>query len=788
MWFEASRFERLGRRIAAAPRTVLVALAALTAAAAPGVIRSDSQAAPSRAFAPRSAAREAEPLALGETLLVELVCDAGLWSRECLASVASLTRALAVRSDLVAEVDSLSVRPRVVLEDGRLALRALFAEVPDEPAVLRRLRARAGAERASLRGVAASNERAALIQAELVPGAAPGDVHALVESLREEFDRPPAIGFAAASSAHRARELELAARRDLSRAAPAALLGLALLAALASGSVCTGVAVAALAAAALVWCAAALALGRVPLGAAAAIVPCLVCASAASTGFALLHRVATEQRAGRELGTAVARALAAAGAPLAAAALAGAAAFASLVVVARPAARPLALASACGVGSALALVGAGLPAALLAFRRGGAGRRAALSADPLGALLDPLLARLDGSLRAPRAGRARRIGVSLALAALALLGVRQLRGDASAARFSPSHTPASDGLALLARDFGGTARLRVVVDSGAPGGAAEPLFLERVQDLERTAAEQPGVGSVRSLVDAAVLPAMRAAHDDDPGFAVVPPTRAQVDSAYELLAREAPERLRDGTDTEQRRLAIDLIADARDPRGVAALRRQLEARAAFLFGRSDALRVTGEDFAAAEESERLARAAPLVALSAIAAIAAIASLALGSGVAGALAALPAALAALFVLGAMGPLGLPLDSLTSSLVALAAAATTAPALLYLSRVRELGAAGAELHVAVSIALRDVGRPIAEGALASLLFLTLLASALPPLQAFGALACAGVLVAVAAVLIVLPICARTLRPKFLIARTPTPVEETLSCVRAGKGAEE
>ncbi len=779
MWFEASRFERLGRRIAAAPRAVVVALAALTAAASPGVIRSELQV-PIAGSRARSAAPEGDPLARGETLLVELVCDPGLWSAGCLASVASVTRELSRRGDLIARVDSLSVRPQVVQEEGRLVLRALVPEVPDDPLALRRLRARASADRASLRGVGAANERAALIQAELAPGAPAREVHALVESLRAKFDRPPSIAFAIASSEQRALELELAARADLSWVTPVALLGLALLGAFAAGSVRVGIVVAALAAAALVWCAAALALARVSLGAAAAIVPCLVCASAAATGFSLLHRISSEQRAGRELCAAVARAFGAAGAPLTAAALAGGVAFASLALVARPEVRPLALASACGVGATLALVGLGVPALLLAFRRV-APERADFSAGALGALLDGALGRLDGALRASGRARARRVAVSLALALLALLGVRQLRGDASAIHFSPGHTAASDGLDLLARDFGGTALLRVVVDSGAPGGAAEPLFLERVQDLERRAAEQPAVGSVRSLLDAAVLPAMRATHDDDPGFAVVPPTRAQVESAYDLLAREAPERFRGGIDNARQKLAIDLIADARDERVVAALRGELEARAAILFGRSDALRVEGEDFAAAEESERLAHAASLAALIAIAALGAIASLALESGVAGALAALPAAIAVLFVFGAMGPLGLPLDSVSSALAALVAAAAAGPAFLYLSRVRELGAAGAELHVSVSVALRDVGRPIAEGALASLLFLTLFASELPPLRVFGVLACAGVLVAVVAVLTALPICVRTLRPRFLIARSATPEVETHPCVR-------
>jgi len=778
VWFLASRFERLGRWIAAAPRAVLVALVVVTLAASPGVIQSDSSIWGSGGES-LARARKADSLALDDVLLVELVCDEGLWSRDCLAAVASVTRTLAERRDLVARVDSLATRERVVWQDGRLALRPFLADLPGDPLALRRLRARAGADRALVRGVAASNERAALVQTKLVPGAPAREVAALVESLRSESLRTPSVSLTALSGGLRARELELAARRDLSRTTPLALGGLALLVALATGSVWLGLGVAALAGAALAWSAGALALGGVAPGSAAAVLPCVVAATSAGSGLALLHRVTAERRAGRELTSAVTRALGAAGAPLAAAGGVTAVAFAALGLAASEA-RPLALAVAVASGAAVASVALGLPAFLLVFARGGA-RRAEPTA-PWAGFVDRSLARLDGASRAPR--NALRIVGSLAFAALALLGVRMLRGDASAARFAPAPTPISDALEPLARDFGGTALVRVVVDSGAAGGVSDPAFLERVRDLQRRALQLPGVGSTRSLVDAAVVPAMRASHDDDPVFAVIPPTREQVDEAWALFAREAPERLRDGTDTERRRLAIDMLVDARDSDAMAALERELGAWAAVSFGRAESLRIEAPELRSARDGERLLSRAPLAASAAVACVALFAALAFESLAAGALAALPAAAGGLAVIGGMGWLGLPLDPLTSALAAFAAAGALGPALLYLARVRELAAAGADLHVAVSIALRDVGRPIADGALASLSFFALLASAVPPLRAFGVLACAALAVSAAAVLIALPTCIRTARPRFLIERPKRPTEATHSCVRVAE----
>jgi predicted RND superfamily exporter protein len=464
--------------------------------------------------------------------------------------------------------------------------------------------------------------------------------------------------------------------------------------------------------------------------------------------------------------------------------VAGALAFVSFAWVAGGEASRLALAGACALGATGLCVGVGVPAGLLAFRPREARGRALLRASPLAAPIEAALARLDGALRARGAHRLRRAAATLALFAAAGLGLRELSGDPGSAQLWPARSPEREGLESVSRSFGGAAPLRVVLDSGAPGGAADPRFLEQAVSFERAATELEGVAFAESLVDTALLPAMRAQHDDDPGFAVVPPTRAQVEEVWDLLDREAPAAAAAGLDASRRYLAVELLADARDPGEIGRISRGLDEEASAVFGRPGAARVVGDELAAAEEGERLLRRTPAAAALSLLSLAALAALALDSAALGALAALPAALSIWLVLGALAPLGMALDPASVLLPPLLAAATAGPALLYLSRVRELGRAGAEIHVAVSVALRDVGRPIAEGALASLSFLALVSSTSPPIRAFGALVCAGNLMSSLAVLVALPLASRTLRPESLIGRNAFSSGETHSCVEGAR----
>src|SRR5262249_40616177 len=151
-------------------------------------------------------------------------------------------------------------------------------------------------------------------------------------------------------------------------------------------------------------------------------------------------------------------------------------------------------------------------------------------------------------------------------------------------------------------------------------------FLEQALDFERAANEVSGVATAESLVDTALLPAMRAEHDDDPGFAVVPPTRAEVEEVFDLVSREAPQAAAAGLDASRRYLAVEFLAAAREPGAIARIARELEGRATASFGRPGAAWLAGEELAAAETGERLLRRTPVVALLSLLSLAGLAAL------------------------------------------------------------------------------------------------------------------------------------------------------------------
>ncbi|HTO70574.1 MAG TPA: hypothetical protein VMR31_11990 [Myxococcota bacterium] len=733
MRFDAAPFEALGRRIAAAPRAVLAGLLAVAVLASPGLAR----------FGDVPAAHTGAD----EALLAELTCDSGLWSSECLSEVDSLTREIA-RREFVVEVDSLSTRPRFDWRARTLELAPLLA-APDDAAADRRAHARAADDRASVAGVVSFDERSALVTARLRPGVPAEALESLAADLRQRYARPPAFELALAAPALESRALAGVARRDAARAAAGALVWLALFAALSSGSVRLGLAAGGLGALGLAAAAAGLAPWGAPLDSSAALAPGLSAALAAVASSALVHRLRAEERAGASRADAVARALAGVGPALAAA---GTAVALGLAALASRDALALSLAALAGI----AAIAVGLPAAALVAPR------ARPRGSALAALVDAALARLDSAARArtARAGFWRAVAGAAALAVASAVGL--VRAEPGAAVLANAGAPLLASRARIARDFGGPTHLRVELDAGEAGGALEPLFLERALDFERALAQEAGVGSARSLLDAALLPAMRALHGGDPDFAVVPPTRAQVEEALAAFGRARPAELARALDPARRRLALELAVDAPSADALLRLEAALHAHALASLGRGDALVLPREPFARAHAASALRPRAVAAALAAVGAVGIVGALAFGRR-AGQLAAAASACAALAALGALAELRVALDPASSAVPVLCAGATALPAFLYLARERELRAAGAEPGVAASLALRDAGRPGAEAVLAALAFLSLATAALPLTRQLGAVAALACAVGVAAALGLLPAGVRALQPE-------------------------
>src|SRR5262249_45620757 len=155
-----------------------------------------------------------------------------------------------------------------------------------------------------------------------------------------------------------------------------------------------------------------------------------------------------------------------------------------------------------------------------------------------------------------------------------------------------------------AREFGGAERLRVALDSGSAGGALDPRFLEHALAFQRALAHEPEVGSATSLLDRALLPAMRALHDGDPGFAVVPPTREAVETALAAFGDGAPGLFAPGLDPARRALALEVWVDARDTRALERLEARVGALASEHLGRREAASLDGRALVAAHAAAR----------------------------------------------------------------------------------------------------------------------------------------------------------------------------------------
>ena len=603
----------------AGPRLAVAALALGSALLLPGVIVERAR---SAALPPAAAAT---PDPHGSVALFALECDAGVFAPQCLRELEQLTHALESDARVAGPVRSLARASFVSGEVGALRptplrVAPLVPELPAADEALRRVRARLSADPSLAARFVRRDQHASFVIAPLVGGLDSGRAGDFVESVRSRFDRPPAQRVDARLERVSAEPPWVATLLAPLFGAGCLLLALALAGArLAAAASLAG-------AAALFWLHGALAAGVGLQAASADLGRELALAGGICAALPLLHRARLELRRGASLAQAVASGAAFAAPP----ALIAAVSFLASGVL--------------GPAGVIALVAA-LAAALLAaaalvplVRSGG-------YASPLDPQLERALVRLDVATRAhPRVV----VTLALALAVAAFAGI--LNQPAAPLRPAPPRPQ------------------RWVVDSGAPGGALEPRFLERVQALQAELATRPGVESASSLIDAVLGPAQRAAHDGDAAFATVPPTRTDVEATLALFAASAPAELAGRIDAERRRVEIDVLQDA---------------------------------------TPSIASHSAARALLVLAALFALSALWLRSALAAAVACAPAALAAAALVGA----GAELAS-----AALGAVAAALCALLVLARVRALAGAGAERSIAVSLALRDAGRPGAELALA------------------------------------------------------------------------
>jgi hypothetical protein len=671
-----------------APRWVVLGLVALSALISPGFVRVSRESA--HGLAP---ANGPTGLAARPTAVLEVACREGVWSVRCVRLVAQVTDALERRPEVFASVRSLANASVVRAERGALRLEPLAISGFDSADDARRLHARVRADGALGRRFVAPGERETFLYAELAPGRAASAARGVVDSIRAELGESADFGVTLLGVGH-------------GRSERAVLLAAALaLGALALGLAPAGARAAALAglgALALAAFAHAL-LGLLgdPARALASFAPQLLVASALSSSFVLIQSARAEHRRERGPHGSVSSALASVGPQLALGAPVTVSGFAALLALAPGGSRALALGAAAGLAAALVAYPLGVALAGMVSWPGVLSRAR-------GELSSVFARRAEQALVRPRAV-ACGAGVGLVLAVCALAAL------------------APQPRALEVR--------RLVFDSGAPGAALEPAFLERVAAFQREAESQPEVVWSRSLVDDVLAPANRALHDGDALFATVPLTRLDVERALEPFRGESVATLARSLDGEQRRLAVEILV------------------------------VPSLAVAAPLEARGLASSALAIALTGL-----LGAAVLRSVRGGVLCAMPALLTGALVLGLASVFAGGLQSASAALAPLAAGVSAGLGLQLLARVRALLELGSQLEVALSLALRETGPSLASAALASSAVICGLgASGSEPAVRVG-LACLAPLIGAASALALLPSLVRALHGRFFAVREP------------------
>ncbi len=678
------RIEELARRLADTPRGVGIALVILTLLVSPGFVRVTGDVLP-RALPSQGT------FAGRDVAVLELGCADGVFTSSCLRLVTRVTQALEEHGDLVVDARSLASAQVVRVRNSQLRVEPLGARPPANEPELRALHARVRGDDALVQRFVAPDRPATFVYAELAGGRKATELRALVESIRAAFERPPKLRVTLVSvgSGEPAQAwLEWLA---------VASLALALL--LAPGGLRAGLIAGVGAVAFAGFAHTLLGIFGGEIEARGRFVPGLLAASAFSTNLLLIARSRAERLRGSSPRTSAASALAAFGPSLAFGALVSLGGLAALLAFEPevPLARGLAVAS----GLAVALVAYPLGIALL-----GLIAWPALLSHSVGEFASEVSRRVERAFVGTRS-----------IAALAVVGVALVGGM----------------LVALSPDPGARELRSVVLDSGEPGGALDPVFLERVAAFQRRVESRPEVLWSTSLVDTALAPANRALHDGDVLFATVPLTRTDVDRALRPWQREHRSLLARQIDRENRRVAVDLL------------------------------------IAPSLEVPAPAPARPIAsALLTIGLVAVIGFALLGSARGGWICALHAAIVSAVLLGLSGALPDGLRGAGAAFAPISAAIGAGFGLLLLASIRERLEAGADLEIALSLALRETGPALSSAAFASTGCVLLVGAGSGTPTAFVILAGLGPLLAAACVLVVAKPLVRLARARFFSER--------------------
>jgi predicted RND superfamily exporter protein len=477
-----------------------------------------------------------------EIYVIALATDGDVFERENLLLLQQVHRAIA-RLPGVQRVQSLvdTVSFRYVPEDDWVDVGRLIEEVPESPEELAALRARAMADPLLRRNLVSDDGRSAGISVrfrEMSDGEfiASGLDERIAEILAAAAR--PGARFHVAGRPHAKASVYRGMVRDLTVLVPLAVLAIAVVLALATGTRRGVVLPIANVLVAVLWTFAAMALLGRPLTILSSMLGPELIAIGSVFGIHMLAGF-DEERAGPGDARAIsARTLAHEALPMAIAAATTEIGFAALCLSDVPAIVEFGAFAVLGVGCVVFLALTALPAAL-----------ALLPARRDESALPPSLARwserfvleLRNGLARISAASARRaercIAAGVAAAALAVYAIPNIVIDTDYLSFFAEGSRVRRDFAAVNERLAGAIPIFIVLEGDGPGAFREPGNLRAVETLKERAEAIPGVSRAAAITD--TLRVMnRAIEGDDPAAERIPDDRSAVTELFQLAPKD----------------------------------------------------------------------------------------------------------------------------------------------------------------------------------------------------------------------------------------------------------
>jgi uncharacterized protein len=346
------------------------------------------------------------------------------------------------------------------------------------------------------------------------------------------------------------------------------------------------------------------------------------------------------------------------------------------------------------------------------------------------------------------------LAVSAGLAAVAAFGMTRIRVDATFEDLYGRNSRVVQWAEFAAARLRAPDTLEVQLDLPAGRDLADPATLGAVDRAARALAALPDAGAVRTLLDPLSV-AHRLATGDDPRNERPGDTARANRALLDLVARGDPGLIARFVSEDERHLRLSLetgkLPQERLRALVAAASAALRAELPLDVGFS----LTGPIVVVRDMLEAIQSSQRSSFLQAWLTVIVLVTLATRSVQMGLFVTVPTVLPVIATIGAMGVLGIPLDPGSAMVAAVVLGISDDDAIHLMAQYRRLRAEGLATGAAVEGALVHSGRAIVSTSVTLALgFSTLALSPWRSVASFGALSALAILVALAAVLIVLP----------------------------------